>query len=165
MNCGSVGAACCDSLGSIVGSTLDSPMGGSPMGGGVGGVAGAAGQSIEPTPPGEADWESIFISVSVPEDAKVTVNNKPTVSEGKTRRFVIRALEPGKKYKFVVRAETVNVWGIAMEDTKTVSLTTGTREEMVLTPVRNRKKTDASAKTAEDVEAVPADDAKQSPTT
>lgn len=141
----------------MVGSASDSPMAG-----GLGGAMDAAGQPIEPTPPGEAEWESIFISVTVPEDAKVTVNGKPTVSEGKTRQFVIRALEPGKKYKFVISAETVNSWGIVMQDSKTLTPVTGTREVLVLTPVRIRKKSDAPAKapdiiTAKDVQAQPAD--------
>lgn len=101
---------------------------------------GAEGQAGMEIPPGESDAESIFISVSVPEEAKVVVNKKPTVSEGKTRHFVIRALEPGKKYKFEIRAEMVNVWGIPLVDTKTVTLTPGTREQVTMIPVRIRKK-------------------------
>lgn len=90
------------------------------------------------------DDEAIYLTVNVPEEAIVTINNDPTISDGPTRHFVVRHVEPDRAYKFVIVAETANPAGIALEQTKTVTLKPGEFEEVTLEPFK-RKMTQPSS--------------------
>ncbi len=67
-----------------------------------------------------------LLTVWVPYDAKVTVNGLVTKSTGSRRRFVSYGLKPGFTYTYVVRAEIVRD-GRVIEDSRTITLTTGQR--------------------------------------
>lgn len=68
-----------------------------------------------------------LLTVSVPADAKVLVNGRPTQSTGSTREFVAHNLVPGLTYKFIVVAQIVRD-GKVVEDTQVVTLTAGAQE-------------------------------------
>jgi len=74
--------------------------------------------------------DAIYLNVDVPPAAKVFVNNLPTSSIGASRQFVSRGLQPGKKYKFVVRAEVLGADGNVASEEKTVTMTAGQRDEL-----------------------------------
>ena len=57
---------------------------------------------------------SALLSVKVPADAKVFVNDRPTTSTGSDREYISRDLQTGAGYNYTVRAEFVR-------DGKTVS--------------------------------------------
>jgi uncharacterized protein (TIGR03000 family) len=65
-----------------------------------------------------------ILTVTVPYDAKVTINGLPTKSVGSRRQFVSYDLKEGFSYKYEVMAEVVRD-GRIIEDTKTVVLTAG----------------------------------------
>ncbi len=83
--------------------------------------------------------DSIYLTVHVPEKAIIKVNGDPTISVGPTRYFVVKGLEPGRDYKFVIVAETANAAGVPMEETQTVTLKPGTLENVTLKPVKRKK--------------------------
>jgi uncharacterized protein (TIGR03000 family) len=91
----------------------------------------AGGALPGPTPPTKTGWMSSgtsgVLTVSVPYDAKVTVNGRLTKSTGSRRQFVSYGLQPGLSYKYVVKAEVVRE-GQTVEDTRTISLTAGGME-------------------------------------
>jgi uncharacterized protein (TIGR03000 family) len=64
------------------------------------------------------------LTVSVPADAKVFVNGKPTASTGTQRHFVSRGLRDGFKYAYEVRVEVVRD-GSTLQDVKNVELRAG----------------------------------------
>jgi uncharacterized protein (TIGR03000 family) len=64
------------------------------------------------------------LTISVPSDAKVTINDRETRSTGSQRQYVSYGLTPGLVYTYVVRAQVVRN-GQVQEDTKTVTLTAG----------------------------------------
>ncbi len=64
------------------------------------------------------------LTVSVPADAKVTINRRETRSTGTQRRYVSNGLAPGLVYSYVVCAKVVRN-GRVQQDTKTVTLTAG----------------------------------------
>lgn len=79
-----------------------------------------------PAPPAEGDMtnldkSSMMLSVSVPEDAKVFVNNRLTSSTGTVRRFISRGLDPNATYTYEVRAEVIRN-GQTETDTKTIKV-------------------------------------------
>ncbi len=74
--------------------------------------------------------DAIYLNVSVPASAKVYVNNMATTSTGASRQFVSRGLQAGKQYKFDVRAELIDAQGKLVDETKTVTLTAGAREDL-----------------------------------
>lgn len=84
------------------------------------------------------EGDAIYLNVTVPETAKLTVNGDPTISIGTNRYFVIRNLEPGRKYKFKVVAETANAAGVPMEETKVVELSPGATEFVSLKPFKRK---------------------------
>jgi uncharacterized protein (TIGR03000 family) len=51
------------------------------------------------------DSRSIELTISVPEDARVIINDRPTTTEGGERTYVVRGAQAGTSYTFVVRAE------------------------------------------------------------
>lgn len=65
-----------------------------------------------------------YLTVSVPSDAKVTINGMETRSTGSQRQFCSLGLEPGRRYPYVVRAQVVRN-GQVQEDTRTAILTAG----------------------------------------
>ncbi len=75
-------------------------------------------------PPAAARADAGTLMVSVPADAKVYVNGKPTTSLGSQRSYVSRGLRSGFKYAYEVRAEVVRD-GRKIEEVKTVELRAG----------------------------------------
>ena len=67
---------------------------------------------------------SALLSVKVPTDAKVFVNDRPTTSAGIDREYISRDLRPGARYSYSVRAEFVRD-GKPVTEEKTVRLTAG----------------------------------------
>jgi uncharacterized protein (TIGR03000 family) len=104
-------------------------------GGAVMGEMGGVYSSI----PGQIiEGDSIYLTVNVPEKAIVQVNGDPTISQGPTRYFVVRGLEPGRVYSFEIVAETANPAGVAMEEKKLVKLHAGSTEIVSLRPVKRK---------------------------
>jgi uncharacterized protein (TIGR03000 family) len=69
------------------------------------------------------------LTVWVPYDAKVIVNGLETRSTGSKRQFVSFGLKPGFNYKYEVRARVIRD-GVAVEETKVVTLTAGGRDSV-----------------------------------
>jgi uncharacterized protein (TIGR03000 family) len=67
---------------------------------------------------------SALLSVKVPADAKVFVNDRPTTSTGSDREYISRDLRPGATYSYTVRAEFERD-GKPVSEEKSVRLTTG----------------------------------------
>jgi uncharacterized protein (TIGR03000 family) len=65
---------------------------------------------------------SALLSVKVPADAKVFVNDRPTTSTGTDREYISRSLRPGAGYTYTVRAEFERD-GKPVTEEKTVHLT------------------------------------------
>lgn len=82
--------------------------------------------SIEPARGG-----LVVLTVSVPYDAKVTINGKPTKSTGNSRQFFCDGLLPGYTYTFEVKAEVVRN-GKAVTEMQTVSPTAGEEGRVAL---------------------------------
>jgi uncharacterized protein (TIGR03000 family) len=85
------------------------------------------------TPPKGASYfsdpNSILISISVPDGAQVYVNGTLTHSTGSERTFVSRNLEPGRRYKYEVRAE-VERNGAPASESKIVYVTAGDETQL-----------------------------------
>jgi len=75
----------------------------------------------------------IQLTVEVPNDAKVFVNDRPTTSLGVTREFTSRNLEQGKQYDFRVRAEMMNKDGKWVSETQQTSMRAGESEALRFT--------------------------------
>jgi uncharacterized protein (TIGR03000 family) len=95
---------------------------------------GAPTEAAPMTPPDTApaaslDRETGGMTVSVPANAKVFVNGKPTTSTGALREYISRGLEPGYQYNYEVRVEVVRD-GKTVADTKTVALRAGRLEHV-----------------------------------
>jgi uncharacterized protein (TIGR03000 family) len=67
-----------------------------------------------------------LLTISVPYEAKVTINGIPTRSTGSKRQFVSHGLQPGFSYKYEVRASIVRD-GQIVEDSRIVYLSAGER--------------------------------------
>jgi uncharacterized protein (TIGR03000 family) len=77
------------------------------LGGGFGGFSGYAGPvSYWPTPV-QAPTSTAKLYVTLPADAKLTVDGKPTVSTSGSRVFESPGLTPGKTYYYVLEATAV----------------------------------------------------------
>ncbi|MFV1964161.1 MAG: fibronectin type III domain-containing protein [Pirellulaceae bacterium] len=76
-----------------------------------------------PKPPAEigVDDGSAMLKLRVPKDAVVIINDYTTNSIGSERRYVSRGLEPGRKYRFEIRAD-LNRGGETVSQTKVVQL-------------------------------------------
>lgn len=83
----------------------------------------------------------INLTVVVPEKALVKVNGEPTFTKGTVRQYVVRGVEPGKKYKFVIEAEYVNEFQAVYKATKTLTLDAGGSDRVAL-PLRRVKRPD-----------------------
>lgn len=79
-----------------------------------------------PTPPVtlRGSDNAAVLTVAVPEDARIYVNDNPTTSTGEVRRYISRGLTPGAAYTYRVRAE-FNRDGDQVSEVKTVRLTAG----------------------------------------
>ncbi|MBP3693379.1 MAG: TIGR03000 domain-containing protein [Thermoguttaceae bacterium] len=70
-----------------------------------------------------------ILTISVPHDAVVYVNDNQTAATGSTRSFVSYGLEAGNAYDYVIRAE-VTVNGQKLVETKVVTLKAGDRSNV-----------------------------------
>ncbi len=70
-----------------------------------------------------------ILTVAVPESAKVWINGKPTSTPGDLRNFVSRKLQPGKNYRFKVRAVVVKD-GREVALSREVELRAGAKEKV-----------------------------------
>lgn len=70
---------------------------------------------------------SVLLTISVPADARVMINGRPTQSTGVQREYVSHDLVPGLTYKYEVCAQVTRN-GKTLEKTKVVFLTAGTQE-------------------------------------
>ncbi len=89
---------------------------------------------------------SALLSVKVPADAKVFVNDRETTSTGSDREFISRDLQTGARYNYEVRAEFTRDGKIVTEN-KTIQLTSGQTAGLDFTQgdvnVQTAAKTDA----------------------
>ncbi|MCA9130115.1 MAG: TIGR03000 domain-containing protein [Planctomycetales bacterium] len=74
--------------------------------------------------------DSVHLTVSVPSQARVFVNDNLTTSTGAVRQFVSKGLTPGKSYRFMVRAEVDAADGTKMTDEKEVVVSAGQFEQL-----------------------------------
>jgi uncharacterized protein (TIGR03000 family) len=72
----------------------------------------------------------VQLMVSVPSNAKVFVNGNATSSQGTSRRFVSRELDPSESYRFEVQV-VYDRDGSEVSQTKTVIARSGSSEEVV----------------------------------
>lgn len=95
-----------------------------------------------PAPPANGDMtynldhNSMMLSVTVPADAKVFVNDRLTSSTGSVRRFVSRGLDPNATYTYEVRAEVTRN-GKTETDTKTIKVGGGQVADLAFAFDRN----------------------------
>ena len=68
--------------------------------------------------------DSASIAVTLPEDAKVFVNDQPTTSTGSSRNYVSKGLAAGKTYAYKLRVEFENE-GRKVVEHKTLNLRAG----------------------------------------
>lgn len=71
-----------------------------------------------------------LLTILVPAEAKVLINGLETRSTGSRRQYVSYGLKPGYTYKYEIRAQTARD-GKLVEDTRTVFLTAGARQNVV----------------------------------
>lgn len=74
--------------------------------------------------------DAVYLTVNVPSNAKVYVNDKLTSSTGSVRQFVSRGLASGKTYKFDVRAELVTADGQVVTENKSLVVGAGADEQL-----------------------------------
>lgn len=77
----------------------------------------------------DASAGSGLISISVPAEARVTINGLLTSSTGARRQYVSYGLKPGFTYKYEIHAQMVRD-GRLIEDQRTVYLTAGARQSV-----------------------------------
>jgi len=87
-----------------------------------------------------------LLSVKVPADAKVFVNDRPTTSTGSDREYISRDLQPGSGYSYKVRAEFVRN-GKPVTEEKTVRMTAGQTSSLTFTEGENQVQTADSGET------------------
>ena len=78
------------------------------------------------------DPDTVILMVSVPADAKVTINDQPTKSTGELRRYRYRGLQPAAVHAYRVRAEYVRD-GKPIVDEKTVQVSAGQEHTLAFT--------------------------------
>ncbi len=93
-------------------------------------AAPAEGGAVAPPAEARIERDAAILTVSVPEDAKVYVNDRLTTSEGTIRQYVSRGLMPGYTYTYVVRVEQV-VEGQPVVETRSMQLRAGAMERLV----------------------------------
>ena len=72
----------------------------------------------------------VYLTVNLPENAKVFVNGNPTTTTGSKRHFVSRDLKPNETYRFEVKAVVTNEDGSEVVQNKTVVVASGNGEEL-----------------------------------
>lgn len=126
-SCGSSGGSYGGSYGGEIYTTPAAPM-----------APGALTPPPTPVPPavgtGRSTYDyrgadAAYLVVSVPAEAKVFVNDRPTTSTGAERQYVSHGLEQGMHYEYTVRAEMVRD-GKTVSETKTVQLTAGNNSSL-----------------------------------
>lgn len=100
------------------------PSGGCPVCGHGGAVATGMEDIMQPG--------SAHVTVTIPEEAKLFVNDNPTAYKGTTRFFVVRCLEAGKQYRFRFRAEMETPAGVKVEFHRLVVLEAGKSENILI---------------------------------
>ena len=103
--------------------------------GSVGGYYGASNAGSAPVASlvSNISGDEVYLTVSVPSQARVYVNDKLTTSTGTVRQFVSRGLTPDKTYRFEVRAELPGVEGDLMVENKEVKVSAGNLEHLAFT--------------------------------
>jgi uncharacterized protein (TIGR03000 family) len=86
--------------------------------------ADAGGQSAGYHPTYGPIRSSAYLTVTVPADAKVFVNDRPTTSTGTDREYVSHDLQPGARYNYAVRAEFERD-GKMVSETQSIQLIAG----------------------------------------
>ena len=87
----------------------------------------ATGAPASPAPADSTQWmapDAALLTVHVPADAKVYVNDRLTKSTGVLRQFVSRGLAAGSQYKYEVRVELPR-GGQTLTETRTITLVGG----------------------------------------
>lgn len=74
--------------------------------------------------------DAVYLTLAVPSNAKVYVNDNETSSTGTVRKFVSRGLEVGKQYRFQVRAEIVDSNGKLLTEEKSLVVSSGAQEQI-----------------------------------
>ncbi len=87
-----------------------------------------------PLLPGDQSWQGEMLdqatlTVRVPVDARVYVNDRPTRSTGTYRQYVSRGLVPGNDYTYEVRVEVARD-GRTISEVRTVNLRAGGSQEL-----------------------------------
>lgn len=82
--------------------------------------------------------DAAHFMVTIPEKAKLFVNDNPTASKGETRNFVVNRLEQGQEYDFVFRAEMENAAGVVIETKETVRIKIGDSKTLNFTPAGSK---------------------------
>jgi uncharacterized protein (TIGR03000 family) len=86
---------------------------------------------------------SALLSVKVPADAKVFVNDRPTTSTGSDREYISHDLQNGARYNYTVRAEFVRD-GKPVVETKSVQLTAGSSAGLDFSGEKNVQTADST---------------------
>lgn len=76
------------------------------------------------------EGDAVYLTVAVPSDAKVFVNNDQTSSTGAVRKFVSHGLQAGNQYRFVIRAELTAADGRLLTEEKTLVVKSGEQEDV-----------------------------------
>jgi uncharacterized protein (TIGR03000 family) len=71
----------------------------------------------------------VGFSLTVPHDAQVLINGRPTKSHGTQRNYVARGVQPGYTYDFHVRVEVVRD-GRPVSSEQTLRLSAGEHREL-----------------------------------
>jgi uncharacterized protein (TIGR03000 family) len=80
----------------------------------------------------EASLFSATIVVTLPADAKLTIDDNPTTSTSGSRVFVSPALPPGKEYHYTLKAEAVRE-GKPVKVERTIAVRAGETTPVTLT--------------------------------
>lgn len=74
----------------------------------------------------------INLTIVVDPKAKVVVNGEPTYTEGTVRQYIVRDVEPGRKYQFVVIGTYVNEFEAVYQGKAVVNVSAGSSERVVI---------------------------------
>lgn len=84
--------------------------------------------------------DSVYITVNVPADAKIFVNDRATKSTGATREYISHGLIAGKQYSYTFRMELNG-----KTESKTVHVTAGERQQLAFGSAPNAELQQAAA--------------------
>jgi uncharacterized protein (TIGR03000 family) len=88
--------------------------------------------------------DSVALTVSVPADARVFINNHPTTSTGDHRQYISTGVQPGAVYRCQVRAEYIRN-GKTLSEEKLVSLIAGRSTSLVFNGTASARTVDVAA--------------------